>query len=166
MRSRQRWCVSFGGTLDICFKSLCRLTTMKTPKLCLTRPLYWQSVGGFPSQRVRNAESLPMPWRHQYWTLYQDTTWFWTSQTFNDRFSLAINLPWLYMYVCIAWCSQSMEGSLEITLKPVLRVVMMPTLSSQVTKLVLWRHSGVICSVITPRDVSQFKYNALLLLKN
>ena len=46
------------------FDRLFMLTIKKTPKLCVTGPLWGEFTSGFPSQRASNAESFPMWWHH------------------------------------------------------------------------------------------------------
>ena len=42
------------------------LTTKKSPKLCITGPLCWESTtsDGFPAQRASSAEIVSMSWYH------------------------------------------------------------------------------------------------------
>ena len=49
------------------FCSVLSLTTKKTSKFCITGPMWGESIGhdGFPSQRLSNAESVSMSWRHR-----------------------------------------------------------------------------------------------------
>ena len=58
------WCDDMGcwNTCDISHNTLQNVVTWKT--FCITGPLWGESIGGFPSQRASNAESISMSYCH------------------------------------------------------------------------------------------------------